>query len=148
MSSLVQPSEMVEVRVEIQGHGVYMPGERLTAAVSFTNEGALAATVAWAGAQLHCQLVWREGVVKVDLDSLNPASPGTDTTFIPNRGEREGGREIARQNGRSGRAAIPPSPGERGHTILSTPTTVLFCNLSLQPGETKTGIEPLGSVIM
>ncbi|CAI8022568.1 RAB6A-GEF complex partner protein 2, partial [Geodia barretti] len=28
--------------------------------------------------------------------------------------------------------------GERGSTILSTPTTVLVCNLSLQPGETKT----------
>ena len=28
--------------------------------------------------------------------------------------------------------------GERGSTILSTPTTVLVCNLCLQPGETKT----------
>lgn len=80
---------MVEVRVEIHGRGVCMPGEKLIASVTFTNEAAAVATVAWAGAQLHCQLVCREDVVKTDLDSLVPTSPAacTDTAFIPNRGK-------------------------------------------------------------
>ena len=29
--------------------------------------------------------------------------------------------------------------GEKGHTLLSTPTTVLFCNLVLKPGDSKSG---------
>ena len=78
---------MVEVRVEIQGNGVFMPGEKLSAAISFTNESAAVATVAWAGAQLHCQLICREDLVKLDLNSLAPLSPVTNTAFIPNRGK-------------------------------------------------------------
>ena len=80
---------MVEERVEISGQGAFMPGEKLVASVTFTNEAAGAATVAWAGAQIHCQLVCREDVVRTDLGSLVvPVSPATstDTTFIPNRG--------------------------------------------------------------
>ena len=81
---------MVEVRVEISGQGTFMPGEKLVASVTFTNEAAAAATVAWAGAQIHCQLVCREDVVKADASSLVvPVSPAasTDTSFIPNRGK-------------------------------------------------------------
>ena len=79
---------MVEVRVEINGHGVHMPGEKLVASITFTNEAAAVATVAWAGAQLHCQLVCREDLVKPDLNSLVSTSPAacSDTAFIPNRG--------------------------------------------------------------
>ena len=69
-----------------------MPGEKLTASVTFTNDGAATATVAWAGAQLHCQLVCREDLVKLDLNALVPPSPATDTAFIPNRGELGGAR--------------------------------------------------------
>ena len=29
--------------------------------------------------------------------------------------------------------------GERGHTLLSTPSTVLFCSLTMKPGEVKNG---------
>ena len=85
MSSVL---EMVEVRVEIHGLGVCMPGEKLTASVTFTNGDAVEATVAWAGAQLHCQMVCREDVVRTDLGSVVPTSPATctDTSFIPNRG--------------------------------------------------------------
>ena len=65
-----------------------MPGEKLVASVTFTNEAATVATVAWAGAQLHCQLVCREDVIKTELTSLISTSPAacTDTAFIPNRG--------------------------------------------------------------
>ena len=80
---------MVEARVEIHGPGICMPGEKLVASITFTNEAAVAATVAWAGAQLHCQLVCREEAVRADLGSLVvPVSPAasTDTSFIPNRG--------------------------------------------------------------
>ena len=29
--------------------------------------------------------------------------------------------------------------GERGYTVLSSPSSVLLCNLTLQAGESKTG---------
>ena len=77
--------------MEISGQGAFMPGEKLVASITFTNEAAVTATVAWAGAQIHCQLVCREDVVRTaDLGSLVvPTSPAasTDTSFIPNRGE-------------------------------------------------------------
>jgi hypothetical protein len=78
---------MVEVRVEVSGQGAFMPGEKLVASVTFTNEAAVAATVAWAGAQIHCQLVCREDVVRTD-SLVVPVSPAasTDTSFVPNRG--------------------------------------------------------------
>ena len=85
----VEKREMVEVRVEIIGPGVCMPGEKLVASVTFTNEAPAAATVGWAGAQIHCQLVCREDAVRADFGSLVvPVSPAaaTDTAFIPNRG--------------------------------------------------------------
>ena len=33
----------------------------------------------------------------------------------------------------------PSLSGERGHSLLSTSTTVLLCNLSLQPGDSRSG---------
>ena len=78
---------MVEVRAELQGPGVYLAGESVGCAISFSNHSGLEETIAWAGAQLHCQCCLREDVVRGDSGEHTLKSPVTNTTFIPNRGE-------------------------------------------------------------
>lgn len=65
---------------------ICLTSERVTCTITFTNCGANEETLAWAGAQLHCQAVVREEVVRVEQMDLPPVSPSTDTTFVPNRG--------------------------------------------------------------
>ncbi len=65
---------------------VCLASERVSCTVTFTNFGASEETLAWAGAQVHCQAVFREEAIKVDAFNLPPISPGTNTTFVPNRG--------------------------------------------------------------
>lgn len=77
---------MVEVCAELQGSGAYLAGEWVNCAISFTNHSPSAETVAWAGAQLHCQHYCRESVVRVDSAFLSLPSPVTNTAFVPNRG--------------------------------------------------------------
>ena len=132
---------MIEVAVELLGCGVYFPGEQVTCTVAFTNHGGSSETIAWAGAQLHCQYCCREDVVSVDPSHLPPRSPGTDTAFIPNRGVCVcwvGGGELVIAT-RLTLSLSPSLSGERGHSLLSTSTTVLLCNLSLQPGDSRSG---------
>ena len=77
---------MVELCAELQGVGTYLAGEWVTCAVTFTNRGEGEETVAWAGAQVHCQCCYRENVVRVDTSEMSHRSPITDTAFVPNRG--------------------------------------------------------------
>ncbi|XP_064390826.1 RAB6A-GEF complex partner protein 2-like [Halichondria panicea] len=91
---------------------VCLASQRVFCSITFTNRGVTEETLAWAGAQVHCQAVFREEIIKMDSSLLLPISPNTGTTFIPNR-------------------------GEKGHTLLSTESTVLFCGLILKPGESK-----------
>ena len=77
---------MVELRAELQGVGTYLAGEWVTCAVTFTNCGEGEETVAWAGAQVHCQCCYRENVVRVDTSQMTHRSPITDTAFVPNKG--------------------------------------------------------------
>ena len=67
---------------------VCLASERVSCTITFTNHGETEETIAWAGAQVHCQACFREDVVKVDPTQIHSISPGpsTDTTFIPNRG--------------------------------------------------------------
>jgi len=77
---------MLELRAELQGVGVYLAGEWVSCAITFTNQGEGEETLAWAGAQVHCQCCYRENVVRVDTLQLPHRSPNTETAFIPNRG--------------------------------------------------------------
>ena len=78
--------QMVEIRAELHGPGVYIAGEWVTCAISFTNTSEGEETIAWAGAQLHCQFCYREDIVRVDTALLPLPSPATDTAFVPNKG--------------------------------------------------------------
>ncbi|KAM3848664.1 RAB6A-GEF complex partner protein 2 isoform 3-T3 [Vipera latastei] len=70
--------------------------------------------LAWASAQIHCQLHTSESRVALppSQDNSYDAQAENETVFVPNR-------------------------GERGQCILSTPPKILFCDLRLDPGESK-----------
>lgn len=101
------------VKVELQGNGVYLAGERVSCTITLTNDGISTKTIAWMGAQLHCQCSHRRDLKLSGTTATILSSPVTDTTFVPNR-------------------------DEPGMTLASTPTVVLVCNLTLQPQENRT----------
>ncbi|XP_053150775.1 RAB6A-GEF complex partner protein 2 isoform X2 [Hemicordylus capensis] len=71
--------------------------------------------LAWASAQVHCQLHASESRVALppSEDGRQDVQAESETVFVPNR-------------------------GERGQCVLSTPPKILFCDLRLDPGESKT----------
>lgn len=77
----------IVVSAELHGCGVYLANERLTCSITFTNTGPAAETLAWAGAQIHCQACAREDIVQLDvLQSAGRSRTSTETAFVPNRG--------------------------------------------------------------
>ncbi|XP_053304889.1 RAB6A-GEF complex partner protein 2 [Spea bombifrons] len=111
---------MIEVVAKLIRGPVFLAGEVLECAVTFTNPlsatstSASSETLAWASAQIHCQFHASESRVLLPA-SEEPAQDvqaSNETVFVPNR-------------------------GERGQCILSTPPKILFCDLRLDPGETK-----------
>ncbi|KAF1407546.1 RAB6A-GEF complex partner protein 2, partial [Spheniscus mendiculus] len=75
---------------------------------------ALSEMLAWASAQIHCQFHASENRVALPPSdgSKHDVQAENETVFVPNR-------------------------GERGQCILSTPPKILFCDLRLDPGESK-----------
>ena len=68
---------------------VMVAGELFSCQLSFTNTSNRIQTVAWAGAQLHCQCCYKRDVVKLPASNGGKAelsSPVTSTAFFPNRG--------------------------------------------------------------
>ena len=76
---------MVELDVRIDGGDVFVGGEMIRCILIFTNTGKETQTIAWASAQLHCQLIARTQIVKLNEKEVL-RSPVTDTAFFPNRG--------------------------------------------------------------
>nr|XP_020736098.1 RAB6A-GEF complex partner protein 2 isoform X2 [Odocoileus virginianus texanus] len=111
---------MIEVVAELSRGPVFLAGEALECVVTVTNPlpptatSASSEALAWASAQIHCQFHASESRVAVPPpDSSQPdAQPESQTVFLPHR-------------------------GERGQCILSTPPKILFCDLRLDPGESK-----------
>ncbi|XP_068945235.1 RAB6A-GEF complex partner protein 2 isoform X2 [Petaurus breviceps papuanus] len=111
---------MIEVVAELSRGPVFLAGEALECVVTVTNPLSPTATsasseaLAWASAQIHCQFHASESRVALPPpDSSQPdVQPESQTVFLPHR-------------------------GERGQCILSTPPKILFCDLRLDPGESK-----------
>ena len=78
----------MEMVVRIEGTmGALIAGETLCCRITFTNTTDETEKIAWAGAQLHCQCLFRREVVKMNVpEDANPSSPITDTAFFPNKG--------------------------------------------------------------
>ena len=79
----------IVVSADLRGSGVLLAHERLTCNIAFANQGSSSETIAWAGAQIHCQVCVREDIVQ-PLSSLSLQSPSnTETAFVPNRGSEK-----------------------------------------------------------
>ncbi|XP_065262650.1 RAB6A-GEF complex partner protein 2 [Emys orbicularis] len=111
---------MIEVLAQLSRGPVFLAGEMLECGIVFTNPLSAASTsassemLAWASAQIHCQFHSSENRVALPPsdDSKHDVQAENETVFVPNR-------------------------GERGQCILSTPPKILFCDLRLDPGESK-----------
>ncbi|XP_060119511.1 RAB6A-GEF complex partner protein 2 [Heteronotia binoei] len=113
---------MIEVAAALlRGGPVFLAGEALECLVTLRNPlppdatSASSEMVAWASAQIHCQFHASESRVSLPPpdNSRQDVQAESETVFVPNR-------------------------GERGQCILSTPPKILFCDLRLDPGESKT----------
>ncbi|XP_028605423.2 RAB6A-GEF complex partner protein 2 isoform X1 [Podarcis muralis] len=112
---------MIEVSAALLRGAVFLAGEPLECLVTLRNPlppdatSASSEMLAWASAQIHCQFHASESRVALppSEDSRHDVQAENETVFVPNR-------------------------GERGHCILSTPPKILFCDLRLDPGESKT----------
>ncbi|KAE8637043.1 hypothetical protein XENTR_v10003290 [Xenopus tropicalis] len=111
---------MIEVVAKLGRGPVFLAGEVLECVVSFSNPlsalstSASSETLAWASAQIHCQFHASESRVHLPANEepRQDVQAENETVFVPNR-------------------------GERGQCILSTPPKILFCDLRLDPGESK-----------
>uniref|UniRef100_H3AZI7 RGP1 homolog, RAB6A GEF complex partner 1 n=1 Tax=Latimeria chalumnae TaxID=7897 RepID=H3AZI7_LATCH len=111
---------MIEVTAKLSRGHVYLAGEALECVITFINPLSTRSTsassemLAWASAQIHCQFHASESRVTLppSQDLRHDVQANNETVFVPNR-------------------------GERGQCILSTPPKILFCDLRLDPGESK-----------
>nr|XP_056704630.1 RAB6A-GEF complex partner protein 2 [Euleptes europaea] len=112
---------MIEVCAALSRGPAFLAGEALECLVTLRNPRPPDATpdasemLAWASAQIHCQFHASESRVALPPpdNSRHDVQAESETVFVPNR-------------------------GERGQCILSTPPKILFCDLRLDPGESKT----------
>jgi len=112
----------MEVVCDLLKGPVYLAGEEVTCLITFSNNSTKNLTdqgcvLAWASAQLNCFCTVSDSKVAI-LDktvtrkSSNPG-PQSQTSF-------------------------QPTAGEAGLPVLSTPSKILFCDLCLGPGESRT----------
>ncbi|XP_072920385.1 RAB6A-GEF complex partner protein 2 isoform X3 [Hemitrygon akajei] len=111
---------MIEVVAKLLRGPVFLTGEELECVITFTNPVTARSTsassemLAWASAQIHCQFHTSESRVALppSEDAKYDVQAENETVFVPNR-------------------------GERGKCILATNPKILFCDLCLDPGESK-----------
>ncbi|CAG12814.1 unnamed protein product, partial [Tetraodon nigroviridis] len=111
---------MIEVVASMARGPVFLAGELMECLITFTNPmshlstSASSEMLAWASAQIHCQFHASESRVALPVQgNKQDVQAGSDTVLIPSR-------------------------GERGQCVLDTPPKILFCDLRLDPGESKT----------
>ncbi|XP_052245821.1 RAB6A-GEF complex partner protein 2-like [Dreissena polymorpha] len=107
---------MIEVNALLQRGTVFLAGETLQCNITFKNVGEASDSLSWASAQIHCQCSVSESRVflpKALHLSSEDINTSADTSFVP-------------------------SKGEHGMTVLSTKPRILFCDLKLEQGQSKT----------
>ncbi|XP_076068767.1 RAB6A-GEF complex partner protein 2 isoform X2 [Oratosquilla oratoria] len=118
---------MMEVVARVLGGPVHLAGDVVHVCVTFTapaldpalraqSNSDVCEVLAWASAQIHCQCSINEAKVRLPAQSPKAAEEqavtNADTSFAPCR-------------------------GDRGHVVLSTKPKILFCDLQLLPGESR-----------
>uniref|UniRef100_A0A8C7K0L7 GP1 homolog, RAB6A GEF complex partner 1 n=1 Tax=Oncorhynchus kisutch TaxID=8019 RepID=A0A8C7K0L7_ONCKI len=111
---------MIEVVASMARGPVFLAGEVMECLITFTNPishlstSASSEMLAWASAQIHCQFHASESrVVLPAQGTKQDVQAESDTVLIPSR-------------------------GEGGQCMLDTPPKILFCDLRLDPGESRT----------
>jgi len=113
---------------------VFLAGEKLQCDVVFTNTStdnqAKDEVLAWSSVQMICQCTVSESrvilPVKRELSTEEASTTGGETSFIPNKGSRKAAVEMSKV-----------TKGERGLTVLCTKPKILFCDLTLSPGQSR-----------
>lgn len=121
---------MIEVQAKLLRDVVYVAGDSVECLVTFTNKQhdancnepngnsikRMPENIAWASAQIHCHCSVDESKVRFPKSPSQEqmATGSKDTSFIPCRGE-----------------------GEKGYVVFSSKPKILFCDLRLLPGESK-----------
>lgn len=119
---------MIEVHARLPYGSVFLAGEIVECHVTFRSpftysqkqshcNSDIEEVLAWASAQIHCQCTVDDALVKFPSTASQEelATASQDTSFLPCK-------------------------GESGHVVLSTKPKILFCDLKLLPGESKTFI--------
>jgi len=115
----------MEVVCDLMKGPVYLAGEEVTCLITFSNNskktlGDAGVVLAWASAQLNCFCTVSDSKVAILDKSVTRKSSN------PGHGPQ------------SQQTSFQPTAGEAGLAVLSTPTKILFCDLSLYPGERRT----------
>lgn len=112
---------MIEVVAFLNRGSVYLAGETIQCTINFVNVSSTSKgnprcidTLAWASAQVHCQCTIRE------QGALSTKSQDAST------------------GGSSGMTYFYPTKGEEGCTVIATEPKIIFCDLRLAPGESRT----------
>nr|CAB3265550.1 retrograde Golgi transport protein RGP1 homolog [Phallusia mammillata] len=111
---------MIEVTAKLGRGTVYFAGENISCSIRFTNvsgDPESVETIAWASAQIHCFCSVNDSRVILPIallksKAIKTGGSGHVTSFIPNK-------------------------DEQGHCVLQTPVKILFCDLKLEPGESR-----------
>ncbi|XP_046685365.1 RAB6A-GEF complex partner protein 2 [Homalodisca vitripennis] len=117
---------MIEISAKLIGGPVYLPGENVGCYITFMNPPLPndirsrshrddLEVLAWATAQIHCQCSTNG---KVPLPSKTPYLP--EEKVVSNS-----------------ETSFAPCQGDKGRIVLSTTPKILFCDLRLSPGESK-----------
>ncbi|KAH7965542.1 hypothetical protein HPB49_008694 [Dermacentor silvarum] len=119
---------MIEVQAKLLRDVVYVAGDSVECLVTFTNKQPdancnepngnsikrIPENIAWASAQIHCHCSVDESKIRFPKSPSQEqmATGSKDTSFIPCR-------------------------GEKGYVVFSSKPKILFCDLRLLPGESK-----------
>ncbi|CAF2886814.1 unnamed protein product [Rotaria sp. Silwood2] len=127
---------MIEVIAEILRGPVFLAGETLHCRITLTNKlsdendstnhQGTPEKISWASVQLHCQRYVNEQKVNLQQQQQQLSSTKSNDSLATNV-------DIVPLDS----TALIATKGETGQTVYTSKPCVLFCDLTLQPGETQ-----------
>jgi len=114
----------MEVLCDLVKGPVYLAGEEVTCLITFSNN-----TVTTQSSNTGCVLAW----ASAQLNCFCTASDSKVANLEPTAVSRKSSNPA-----QSHQTSFQPCAGEAGLSVLSTPTKILFCDLTLHPGQSMT----------